>query len=113
MKNPLKSIIAFSESLLQKLCPHCLSNDAGGISNIQIIETLTSNSFMLLMYVNDLMDIHAIKLGRLSKNFSEFKVTDIFDKVKLMLRNQLESNRIDFQLRIDQDVTIRSDYQRI
>ena len=67
MKNPLKSIIAFCEYIIINLIPA----DASGKSKSdptdeirQVVEQISSAANLMLLYVHDLLDITAFKLGK-------------------------------------------------
>ena len=67
MKNPLKSIIAFCEYIITNLIPADGSRKSKSSKTVEIrliVEQVSSAANLMLLYVHDLLDITAFKLGK-------------------------------------------------
>lgn len=106
LRTPLNSIIGFSDILL----------DAGGIDEKEkkYISNIHISGRHLLEIINEILDFSKIEAGRMTTNFDEFPVKEIFDETVSVMSHAILKKKLSLSIDIDKDVlSIVSDRTKV
>ncbi|MFZ3065147.1 MAG: ATP-binding protein [Nitrospirota bacterium] len=106
LRTPLNSIIGFSDILL----------DAGGIDEKEkkYISNIHTSGRHLLEIINEILDFSKIAAGRMTTNFDEFSVKEIFNEAVSVMSHAILKNKLSLSIDIDKDVlSIVSDRTKV
>lgn len=106
LRTPLNSIIGFSEVL----------SDAGNLDKREkkYISNIYTSGRHLLEIINEILDFSKIEAGRMTTNFDEFSVKEIFDEAVSVMSHAILKKKLSLSIDIDKDVlSIVSDRTKV
>jgi signal transduction histidine kinase len=107
LRNPLTSIIGFSEML---------ENEYVGALNDKQKEYMSSiltASGHLFSLINDILDLTTLEAGGLNLEISEFDLADMMKESKARLDEDLEKKNLNLEITYPKDLKVRGDQKRL
>lgn len=97
LRTPLNSIIGFSDLLL----------DTEGLDEKEkkYISNIHTSGSHLLEIINEILDFSKIEAGRMSTNFEEFSVKEIFDEAVSVMSHGILKKKLNIGIDIDKEVS--------
>ncbi len=107
LRTPLNSILGFSELLQAQFIGKLNKKQMEYISDIRIA------SLHLLGMINEILDMSKIEANAMKINLTEFKLIQNTEEVINILKPLYQKKNITLFIDIPQNITIKSDYQKI
>ncbi|MBI5180009.1 MAG: hypothetical protein HZA05_01240 [Nitrospirae bacterium] len=97
LRTPLNSVIGFSDLLL----------DTGGLDEKEkkYISNIHISGSHLLEIINEILDFSKIEAGRMTTNFDEFSVKEVFDEAVSVMSHAILKKRLNLGIDIDKEVS--------
>lgn len=108
LKTPLTPIIGWCGALKT---PRILGDLTPGQRTA--IDTIESNAVKLEKMVSDMLDAHKLELNEIKFNIGEFQVDNLFNKIKKDFEPLLRGKKIQFIIRAEPSIKLKSDESRI
>jgi PAS domain S-box-containing protein len=108
LKTPLTPIIGWCGALKT---PRILGDLTP--SQRTAIDTIESNAVKLEKMVSDMLDAHKLELNEIKFNIGEFQVDNLFSKIKKDFEPLLREKKIQFIIRAEPSIKLKSDESRI
>lgn len=104
MRTPLTPIIGYSRILKDMEISQDTQNK---------LEIIHNSGLRLLNFTNELLDFTKIISGKLELKFENFDLKPLFDEIMHEYKELAESKKLNFEINIDDDISVYSDKMKI
>ncbi|MCX7991841.1 MAG: ATP-binding protein [Proteobacteria bacterium] len=107
LRTPLNSIIGYTQLILDGV--------DGSITEEQRqdLERIEKNGKHLLQLINDILDLSKIEAGKMELNIEKVSLRELIDNIIPMVRPLIAEKKISFNIKIEKNVTVLADRQRL